>query len=559
MLVAGCCNRVKLYAVGEQVLDDQDAYDQREVDAEDVADRLGSVHDDPEVEAKFYEHMKAFSCTKELFVTTPHLSPPFSFLLLSHPNWASRTVIQEWEGWDEHKRDAHRADLVVEELRTSKVKGDLRGMAAAIIAQLHSEDKTGSTGTAAAAAAAAAAAPSHHTSGTAHSSGSSEKTKKKLRELESTESDTSESSSTEHSGQEDNSDKTTAGRAQKRPRQEEPLDNDEEDEEEEDGLGRQPSSGALGWDLLGCGNLVPNTSVSELMHHWRLSAADIWIPRVWGLHDAEEFHSMLLRCDSNAAADTPEAQTAEGEGEEGEAIDAWSDLELVKLGDSVWVRAPALTSVTMGSVYAIYTLPGRTVPLVNVFDAASARGMTLTVEDIRALSEKEQTVRRAEGLDVDDTLVKWLQKGGDVMRARAIVEWETMDAEERRAFMRTALQRALQAEATGDYRMVDSTDAGAAWDHQQMEPPLLAQQQPQQPQQAQEQAQQQQEEKEEEEERTTMPTPKREKEEKAGGGGATEVVSRQLVQNYLQTQKELLSQIMALCRQLSPDGTLLFS
>ena len=76
---------MKLYAVGEEVLDDQDAYDQREVDAEDVVDRLGSVHDDPEVEVKFYAHMKAFSCTKELFVFALHLSTIFFPLSRAFP------------------------------------------------------------------------------------------------------------------------------------------------------------------------------------------------------------------------------------------------------------------------------------------------------------------------------------------------------------------------------------------------------------------------------------------------------------------------------------------
>ena len=128
-----------------------------------------------------------------------------------------RTVIQEWDGWDEHKRDAHRADLVVEELRTSKVRGDLRGMAAAIVAQLHSEDDASAAGT------------------TATATGQQQsKARRRQREAEAatSESDASEDSGTEHSDAEDEGDRSAAGRAQKRVRREESLKNDEEEEQE---------------------------------------------------------------------------------------------------------------------------------------------------------------------------------------------------------------------------------------------------------------------------------------------------------------------------------------
>ena len=434
--------------------------------------------------------------------------------------------------------------MVVEELRTSKVKGDLRGMAAAIIAQLHSEDDTASV--------APATSATHKTSGAAHNSGNSERAKKKQREVESTggESDTSEGSSTEHSGVEDTNDRTTLGRAQKRQRQEDIFEEEEgeeeEDEEDEDEEEDEQSGGPSAcWDLLGCGGLVPNTSVSELLHHWRLSAADIWIPRVWGLHDAEEFHSILLHRKDVAPADAQEAPEAEDE------LDVWSDLERVKLGDCVWVQAPALTSATMGRVYAIYTLPGRRVPLVDVFDPVGDQGMTLTVEDVRAMSEDERDAQKVDNTRPDSALMEWLHNGGDVMRTRAIIEWDVLDADQRRVFMRSALQCVLQADATAHHKNASSTDVGAAREQPREPPRVRPEPQPQ--------AQPEKEGEEDEEEKAAAGATKREKEEKTEENDGTELVSQELVQDFLQTQKELLSQIMALCRQLSPDGTILFS
>ena len=491
-----------------------------------------------------------------------------------------RTVIQEWDGWDEHKRDAHRADLVVEELRTSKVRGDLRGMAAAIVAQLHSEDDASAAGTAAA-------------------GGGQQQSKARRRQREAeaatSESDASEDSGTEHSDAEDEGDRSAAGRAQKRVRREESLKNDEEEEQEEEqeeeeeeeeqeeGQEEEEESGAARacWDPLGCGMLVPNTSVSERLHHWRLSAADIWIPRVWGLHDAEEFHSILLHVNRNGAA---EEDTAETEGatatEEDDGMDLWGDLERVRLGDSVWVRATPLAQASMGCVYAIYTLPGRAVPLVNAFDAEGARSVTLTAEDVRAMPAAERQAQHTECAAREDALVQWLRARGDDMRARAIAEWDTLDADARRAFMRRALQAVLQKE-------VD------AYEHQD-EPPIVYP-----PLETPQTEEKEEEEKEEEREHETkqelkeesgtppLPSPssssslqpsgekeedemeddeEKEEEEKEEekktrkkDGGATELVSRELVENYLKTQKELLAQITALCRRLSPDGTELLS
>ena len=61
-------NRVRLMVVSADALCDPEAAEADQMLATDVDKRVGSAHDTPATEEKFYQHLQMYSCLKELFV-----------------------------------------------------------------------------------------------------------------------------------------------------------------------------------------------------------------------------------------------------------------------------------------------------------------------------------------------------------------------------------------------------------------------------------------------------------------------------------------------------------
>ena len=209
-------------------------------------------------------------------------------------------------------------------------------------------------------------------------------------------------------------------------------------------------------------------------YKWKLCVSDVWLPRVWLLHQAEEYQAALIVPDGDSACLRHAVNTDL----------PWSNLVVVELGDCVRLRTTAyadagvtasnpatsarraatssllgpslgpaamaqpaaalLVQVDKGWLVSIRTTPDSVVPLVSVYVPQWDNAITLKITDVRALEEQDIEHTGVDPQEARAKLVKWLQHMNDPWRAVVIEHWMDMTDQERLDTMFSAARAALK-------------------------------------------------------------------------------------------------------------------
>ena len=168
---------------------------------------------------------------------------------------------------------------------------------------------------------------------------------------------------------------------------------------------------------------------------WKLAQEDIWLPRIWAFHDAEEYQSALIQGDLFMSS----FRTSSG------SSSPQSNLRRVKLGDYVMVMTrPTMSSNNLGILFSIQTFTTMSVPLVSVYFNDSDT-VTLPIDLICHPGDKIRS-NPQQAINAE----KWLERKGDKWRAEVLRAWDTMPVIERRDLMMHATRELISFPASCD-------------------------------------------------------------------------------------------------------------